>query len=203
MKLSQVTDLSALTREQVTEIVFGGERDNGQSADVALLLGGNPKICPERAHAAAQLYAQGRVAHIITSGGVTWDTPAGHMSEADYLALLLKEYGVPEDVILVENESRTTHENMVLCTLTVLRRIKLEHCRRVCIVTSGAHLRRALALAQLYLPRAALISGYPSQWKEGTPEHWHEDEFQAGRVYRELELLQSTIRRGLMPDIEF
>ena len=66
MKLSQFPKdkLHTLTDAQISAIVYGDWEDDGGKADVALLLGGHPAVCAERANAAAQLYRSGRVSYI-------------------------------------------------------------------------------------------------------------------------------------------
>lgn len=80
---------------------MGSLKDDGLSGIAAILLGGKPLVLRERAQAAAKLYHDGRVPCIIPTGGVQWDTELGLMSEADYMAHLLKEYKVPDDAILL------------------------------------------------------------------------------------------------------
>ena len=166
MKLSQITteQIKLLSDEQLNSIVFGGEGANnvmdGGCADVALLLGTRPDIAKERAEAAAELYLGGRVRHIIPTGGVEWETDGRTVSEARYMADILCSLGVPEDAITLEEEARTTKENMIFGTLQINRRLRLQHTKTCMIVTSASHLRRSLALAGLLLPRSMAISGF-------------------------------------------
>lgn len=207
MKLSQQNydTLRQLPVEQITEIVYGGDscRDDGKEGTVALLLGGNPLVMPERALGAANLYKAGRVKYIMPTGGVKWDTEFGHISEADCMKQHLLNLGVPEEAILPENEATTTRENMIYCTLQLDRQLRLRGDYRVYVVTSPAHLRRSLALARAYLPRKVRISGYPGVCPQGMPDTWHQDAFQTERVYRELELLHRFIHDGDIDDVEF
>lgn len=205
MKLSQLNDsmLADLSTEQVTSIVFGSLKDDGLSGIAAILLGGKPLVLRERAQTAAKLYHDGRVPCIIPTGGVQWETELGLISEADYMAHLLKEYKVPDDAILLENQAKTTRENMIYGTLLLEKTFHPRGKYRLYIVSSPAHLRRALALAQLYLPRNALISGCPAQSNKGAADNWTLDDEQVARVYRELGLIKKTIDHGDMEDIEF
>lgn len=205
MKLSAFDKdkLDELTREQVSEIVFGSCGDDGVSCDAALLLGCNPTAMPGRTRAAANLYHAGRAPYIVPSGGVFHDTPLGRMTEAEYMALLLKEYGVPEDAIILENQATTTRENMICGTLQMVHTLKKYGPFRVCIVTSPSHLRRSLALAKLYLPRTVEISGCPGVCPEGQKDTWHLDEQQTEWVWDEVRLLKKYIDFGDIEDIEF
>ena len=206
MKLSQLNAekiRTELTVEEVNRIVFGEWTDDGDTADVAILLGGNPIVLPDRARAAAKLWKEGRVNYIMPTGGVLWDSDRGRMSEAEYMALCLKEEGIPEDAILLENDARTTHENMVLCTLLMMRVLKLKTLRKVYVVTSPSHLRRSLDYARIYLPRVLEYAGYTDFNMPDGPENWPSDPFYANRVYREAEPLHTSVTRGWTADIEF
>ena len=205
MKLSQIRPetLRLLPEESVNSIVFGNWTDTEASGEVAFVLGGNPKVLSERARIAAALYGSGRVAYLMPCGGVEWDTDKGRMTEAAYLGLRLKELGVPEEVILLEDQSRTTHENMVCGTLLTMRILKMKNVRRIFIVTSPSHLRRSLALAELYLPRMVKVAGYTDLSGPEGPENWKKDPFYADRVYREAELLYTAVHRGWCGEIEF
>ncbi|MBQ3222896.1 MAG: YdcF family protein [Clostridia bacterium] len=205
MKVSQLRAdmLSELTIEQVDRIVFHNCTDDGQSGAAAILLGGNPNVLRERASAAARLYHEGRVPYIIPTGGVKWDTDLGRMSEAERMEQYLLEFGVPQEAILLENEATTTRENMIFATLLIERRLKPRGPFRLVIVTSPAHLRRSLAIAKMYLPRTAEISGCPGDCPQGMPGVWHQDEYQVTRVQRELGLIKEQIDQGDMDDFEF
>ena len=200
MKLSQITtqQIKLLSDQQLNSIVFGGEgadnvTDSG-CADVALLLGTRPDIAKERAEAAAELYLGGRVRHIIPTGGVEWETDGRTVSEARYMADILCSLGVPEDAITLEEEARTTKENMICSTLQINRRLRLQHTKTCMIVTSASHLRRSLALAKLLLPRSMTISGFAAGCASATPRE---------TLLSEAELMHGLIEHGLIEDIEY
>ena len=56
--------------EEKWNVAMENVRDDGQSGEVALLLGTWPEQTLGRAHAAAELYHAGRVKYIVPSGGV-------------------------------------------------------------------------------------------------------------------------------------
>ena len=205
MLLSQMDQnrLHELTDDQMDRIVFDNCVCDEVSASAAILLGGIPAVLRERTQAAAQLYLSGKVPYIIPTGGVAWDTEFGRMTEAECMTLLLKEYGVPEDAILIENQATTTRENMLYASVLMERTLHLRGKYRVYIVTSPTHLRRSMALAKLYLPRTAQLSSCPGVCPAGMPGVWMNDDFQRQRVFREVELLKSTIDAGDIEDIEF
>ena len=205
MKLSQmkVEDLPSLTVEEIAKIVFGGTYKEPTHADVALLLGTRPGWSEERALQAAKLYREGKVDYIMPSGGVEWETPSGEtMSEAYYMAKILKENGVSEEAILIENEATTTKENMIYGVLQMNRQLKIRNVRTVCIVTSANHMRRSEGLAKLFLPRSVEISysvsNPPKDPVAFLLEKNHEKIARHG-----VALMKGLIDDGLIDDIEY
>ena len=205
MKLSQIPKetIRQLPPKAINTIVFGDWSDGGETGDVAFVLGANPKVLPERARIAANLYKAGRAKYLMPCGGVEWDTDRGRMSEGAYLALCLKELGVPEEAILLEDQSRTTHENMVCGTLLTMRVLNIRSVNRILIVTSPSHLRRSLVLGGQYLPRMVKFSGYTEFSGPEAPGNWEKDPFYADRIFREAELLHTAVGQGWCEDIEF
>lgn len=122
------------------------------TADVAIVLGGAvgqaqpPRVAVDLTEAsdrvlhAAHLYRAGKVERIVVSGGnLPWLTPA--RPEAESIAALLVEWGVPRSAIVLEPESRNTYENAVN-TAAIMR---AGGWRTALLVTSAAHMPRALA----------------------------------------------------------
>lgn len=205
MKLSQISpdDIPALTQEQKTNIIYGGFSDDGGQMDAAFLLGGHPRCMPDRAKACVKLYGENRIQYSVSCGGVSWDADSDWLTEAEFMEKILKNGGIPEDRIILDNESRTTKENMMCATLQLSRKMSLSTIRRVLIVTSASHLRRSVALAKLLLPRTVAVFGYPADSAFDAPDKWMNDGFMVERLDRELVLLRSAIIGGLIDDIEF
>lgn len=122
-------------------------------ADVAILLGGTtapaapPRQRPDLQEAsdrivqAADLYRAGKVSAIIASGGsLPWESAGG--PEAERMASLLVDLGVPKDAILLETESRTTYEN----ALEVAKLFEEHDFKSALLVTSASHMPRAMAV---------------------------------------------------------
>jgi uncharacterized SAM-binding protein YcdF (DUF218 family) len=116
--------------------------DSGEvNADVLIVLGGGAH---ERASQAADLYSRHNAPAIILSG------------EGDDLInwRILREDGVPAQVIKIENKSETTREN-ALYTIKLLRS---EHVHRAILVTTWYHSRRALKTFEHYAPDITFYS---------------------------------------------
>ena len=92
-------------------------------ADVIVVLGGNIQgnranwfepynraTATDRVDRAAELYFAGRAPKIILSGGAL----EGRVSDARAMARTLRQKGVPESAVILENEARNTYENALL-----------------------------------------------------------------------------------------
>jgi uncharacterized SAM-binding protein YcdF (DUF218 family) len=121
-------------------------------ADAILLLGGatRPALPPreqvelnesaDRIVHAARLFRAGKAPVIIVSSGrMPWQS--GLPPEADAIAALLEELGVPAGAIVRETESANTYENCV----NSKRLLDARGAREVLLVTSALHMRRAFA----------------------------------------------------------
>lgn len=126
--------------------------DRFAKADVAIVLGGAvgqplpPRTAPDvgepadRILHAARIFHAGKIEHILVTGGnIPWQ--AAVAPEAELIAGLLAELGVPPDAIVVETQSRNTYENAVNSAEIIRDR----GWRSAILVTSGAHMPRALA----------------------------------------------------------
>jgi uncharacterized SAM-binding protein YcdF (DUF218 family) len=121
-------------------------------ADAIVILGGcvgaaeYPRIevdltdASDRILHAARLYKAGKAPLIIATGGANaWlgtKTP-----EAFTMDKLLREWGVPENVIVTEQNSLNTHQNAVN-TKRLLNQKKL---KTILLVTSASHMPRAMS----------------------------------------------------------
>jgi uncharacterized SAM-binding protein YcdF (DUF218 family) len=122
-------------------------------ADVIVVLGGAveavipPRLgidlgaAADRVLYAAQLYGAGKAQLIIACGGhLPWMKESS--AEAPAMAELLRAWGVPNEAILLETESRNTYEN----ALHSKRLLQTNGLKQVLLVTSALHMPRALAL---------------------------------------------------------
>jgi uncharacterized SAM-binding protein YcdF (DUF218 family) len=94
----------------------------------------------DRILAGITLVQQGLCKTLLVSGG-TGDLFDRRTSEARLLKTFALQFGLRDDQILVEADSRNTYEN-ALHTARMLRARQLQH---VVLVTSASHMRRAVA----------------------------------------------------------
>jgi uncharacterized SAM-binding protein YcdF (DUF218 family) len=122
-------------------------------ADAILVLGGAvgqplpPRLAPElngaidRVVHTARLYHAGKAPRILIAAG---HLPWGHVvrSEAELIADLLVEWGVPRAALLLDPHSGNTAENIINAQALMTQ----HHLRTALLVTSAGHRPRALAL---------------------------------------------------------
>lgn len=88
-----------------------------------------------RAMLGARLFREGRAPLLVITGGAA----DGACPVADAMAQVVKEFGVPADRLVLERQSRNTHENGAM-TAPLLRE---RHVSRILLVTDRLHMRRA------------------------------------------------------------
>lgn len=128
--------------------------DSLPAADAIVLLGGavQPAAPPERPYPdlgaaadrvwhTARLYHAGKAPFILVSGG-TLPWSGADLPEAEAIADILRQLGVPNSALILETRSRTTRENRD-DSLPILR---AHGAHRILLVTSALHMPRAMAL---------------------------------------------------------
>lgn len=127
-----------------------------KKADVAIVLGAATwydEVSPvyeERLNHGIQLYQEGLVDYIMVTGGAISEDGASDASLAkDYL----RTHGIDESVILMEEKSRTTKENMSY-GLEVMKEHQLDEAL---IVSDPLHMARSM-----FLTKEVGLQGYSS-----------------------------------------
>ena len=201
MKLSKI-DPKSLTNEELWDVVCGDIADDGASAEYAIILGGCLDECALRARAAAELYREGRVRYFIPSGGVERSLENGEMIlEANYMKRVLLDEGVPNNSIIIEDQARTTKENMICSALVMNRKSPSYPNKDVIIVSSVTHLQRSYALAKAFLPRMMKIHLYPA-YPQIPLDEWLANEKNLQRLKNAIRLTKDLIYQGIVEDIE-
>ena len=118
-------------------VLLGGEVGIPVPPRVESQLGGN------RTLHAFRLYRARRAPLIIVTGGNKFHQ-AGFKSESYYTAKILHSWGVPEKTIILESNSRNTHQNAV----QVNKILKSRGLGRILLVTSAFHMPRAIKTFQ-------------------------------------------------------
>lgn len=134
-----------------------------KKADVILVLGSHDTRVAEYA---ADLFLQGYAPVILFSGSgtvhkneVEWKGFVGG-TEAEVFAEIAKKKGVPENQILVENESQNTGDNFKL-SLEILRRNNIPTNTLIAVQKPYME-RRTYATGKIHLPKTELIVTSPN-----------------------------------------
>jgi len=144
----------------ITSLWLGGTLENyypppapteAPTADAIVVLGGNTAnaranwfepldktTATTRVDAAAELYLARRAPKVLLSGGAL----EGDISEARGMAAAIRQLGVPESALILENSSRSTYENAYL-SADALRQHGIQS---ILLVTSAVHMPRAMAV---------------------------------------------------------
>jgi uncharacterized SAM-binding protein YcdF (DUF218 family) len=127
------------------------EANPSTNADVAVVLGaavwGHSRPSPvleRRLRATLELYQQGRVRWVATTGGVGRGTHEHPLAEGVVSARWLARHGVPSERVIVEDRSRNTVENLRYLAPS----LRAHRIKTALIVSDGYHLGRAVLLAR-------------------------------------------------------
>ncbi|BBL78714.1 hypothetical protein RxyAA322_05680 [Rubrobacter xylanophilus] len=134
----------ATNLRRLLQVFLGEMSSRGGDAEVAVVLGsqvlpgGRPSgTLMARTLHAARLYAGGRVRLIIPTGGVGRHPP----SEAEIMARILREAGVPREAVLPEGGAMSTWDSARFVS-RMMRDLGVE---RVLVVTDPLHCVRTVA----------------------------------------------------------
>jgi len=111
--------------------------DAPQSADAIVVIGGDHK--PDRVKRAAELYQNGYAPIVIISAGTEVTEGVEQVAEAEVMHRQALALGLPERVLLVEDQSQSTFQN-AYCTKTIAL---AHHFKSILLVTSVYHSQRA------------------------------------------------------------
>ena len=157
--------LAALPRHADAAVLLTGISQVDKSPHDRVYLGPGA----DRFTNALWLYRAGRVRRIIVSGGSGAVLAKAH-TEAEDLATLLRLAGVPNSAILIEDQSRNTHENALFTKRLLAAYPEMD---TLVLVTSAFHQRRALGCFQKAgLYPIAFSAGFRSADRRLTPDYW-------------------------------
>ncbi len=139
-----------------------------EKADCILVLGSRDLRVAEYA---VQLFLDGYSPLIVFTGGMLdfakkyWKEP-----EANRFAKIAIEKGIPEDRILIENQSKNTGEN-ILFTKRLLAEKNIS-CKKFLVVGKPYQERRAYATFKKQWPESIIITASPSISFENYPNEY-------------------------------
>jgi uncharacterized SAM-binding protein YcdF (DUF218 family) len=104
-----------------------------------------------------QLYKQGKIRHIIISGG-NGSLREKVTTEAASLRQILLQAGVPDSAILLEDKSRNTYENAQFTSQLLSKHTDF---KKLLLVTSAFHMRRSKAC---FTKAGVMVNIYPADF---------------------------------------
>lgn len=165
-------------------------------ADVCIVFGG--QHADELASHAADLYEKGYFGLIVVTGGVK--TSKGQL-EAWQMRDVLVARGVPEDIILVEDEARNTGEN-VINSMKLLERTKgLENIKSVLGIGQIHGSRRFIMTLEKHWPEVTKMFSTPNYY-DASREEWHTDEKFRRDVLREFNKVAPYKEKGFIAEVD-
>lgn len=108
-----------------------------------------------RAQRAAELFGEHLAPRVVLTGGSIGDRP----SEASIAASALRDAGVPDSAVLMEDRSSTTEENARFAR-------ELLGAKRVLVVTDTYHVLRARLTFERYFPDVRVIGVAYRPWPQ-------------------------------------
>lgn len=187
-----------LTREQLTRFLFDGIQDDGKNGDCIFVFGGKSE---SRVKKAARLFRDNRAPWVLLTGGsARWendDTP-----EAEWMKARIVKLGVPEDALLLEREAANTTENVVASMMVLQRAFGLNRVKRLVVVSSPYHMRRARMTLTTYMPRWVRYSLCPDDRPYGQRYNWWKSQKERERVMKEAASIVKYVRAGILLDEE-
>ena len=124
-------------------VVLGG----GMSSNTNSLIYANMNQGADRVWHAARLYRAGKAPLVIATG----------CSELYSTKPLLLDFGIPEEAIIIENDSRNTEENAKFTERVLRERLGEDAPIRILLVTSAWHMRRSEFMFKRYAPSLTIF----------------------------------------------
>jgi uncharacterized SAM-binding protein YcdF (DUF218 family) len=131
-------------------------QDNLQNVDAIVVIGGDHK--PDRVKRAVELYQQGYAPVVIISAGTQVLKGGVTLPEAIVMRNQALGLGLPEQVIVLEQESQSTLQNAIY-TKTICQ---THGIRSIILVTSVYHSRRAQRIFQDIMGKDILLVVQPA-----------------------------------------
>lgn len=179
-----------MTESEITELLF--LRDPLASSDLALVFGHHDlRVSAQRARHAAALFLGGHTPRLLLTGGATGGE---ERSEAEVMAAVARDCGVPGDALLLEESSRTTIDNFSRSLAVLARENLLDSLGAVHLVSCPWHMRRVKHLARKAFAMSVHLLCSPHD--EGcTATTWIASAECRDRVLAEVRLVQAMLGR--------
>ena len=132
-------DIENINAEIIKQVLFSTSIVEYSKADCLIIFGCHIKaLLDERIKLAINIFNTKKIGKIIITGGIGVH---GDFNESEYMKEVLLNNGISENMILVEDKSTTTEEN-ITNSIEILKQADLIENKRIVLVSNQAHLRR-------------------------------------------------------------
>jgi len=143
-----------------------------EKADCIIVLGSHdPRVAEE----GARLFLQGAAPLVIFSGGRGKLTSTWEKTEGEFFAKIAIEMGVPEDKILVENESSNTGENIIF-TKELLRKRGIDPQKIILVQKPYMERRSYATFKKVWSDKEVIVTSPQIPFEEYPNDEISEDE---------------------------
>ncbi|MCH5339911.1 MAG: YdcF family protein [Acetatifactor sp.] len=200
MWVSEITTEN-LTNEMIDRLLFNEIEDDGTNVDCIIVLG-SIKAYKYRIPVAAKAYLSGRSKKVMLCGGSIREFSEGPMSEAEHMRYYMLKLGVPQDSIILENNSQNTIENILYALVELQRFMWLNNVSKILLVTTAYHMRRSLHIARYLFPSHIEIHACPADDMKTRRDTWMSTDVGIKRARDEVFNIVNCIKNGVFPDFE-
>lgn len=137
-KISSI-DGENITDDIIKRVLYNTPKFEYDAADCLIVFGCHIKdLLDERLEKAIDILNNKKIGKVLLTGGVG---ALGDFNEALYMKERLLEQGIDENIVLIEDKSTTTEEN-IINSIEILKTSDLIQNKRIVLVSMQPHFRR-------------------------------------------------------------
>ena len=197
MKLTDI-DTNNISNEIIKKVLFNTPKNEYLEADCLIVFGCHLKpLLDERIKTVLEILKVKKVDKILLTGGIG---VAGDFNESEYMKEVLLKNNVKEEIILIEDKSTTTEEN-IINSIEILKNNNLIENKTIIWVSNQAHLKRiGMELKkQLKDNKFEIIYEYPSSSLTSFENFEKNNELRV-RAVNEIKKIRKFIDMGIVDD---
>lgn len=197
MKLTDI-DTNNISNEIIKKVLFNTPKNEYLEADCLIVFGCHLKsLLDERIKTVLEILKVKKVDKILLTGGIG---VAGDFNESEYMKEVLLKNNVKEEIILIEDKSTTTEEN-IINSIEILKNNNLIENKTIILVSNQAHLKRiGMELKkQLKDNKFEIIYEYPSSSLTSFENFEKNNELRV-RAVNEIKKIRKFIDMGIVDD---
>ena len=197
MKLTDI-DTNNISNEIIKKVLFNTPKNEYLEADCLIVFGCHLKpLLDERIKTVLEILKVKKVDKILLTGGIG---VAGDFNESEYMKEVLLKNNVKEEIILIEDKSTTTEEN-IINSIEILKNNNLIENKTIILVSNQAHLKRIWMelKKQLKDNKFEIIYEYPSSSLTSFENFEKNNELRV-RAVNEIKKIRKFIDMGIVDD---